>query len=274
MKRLITLMAALVCMTAYAQTSTVDYKSNYERQVRGVGYAGVGVETIINRWETAEPDNAEVHNARFNYHYVKSQGTEVVSKESRKYLGMEPVLTLKDSLGKDVFYFQVLKFDDEIFGEAVRSIDKAISLDALEMRYRISKISAMLNYEKESPDMAASEILSLIDHYLSTKQQAWKIDGEAMEEDVFVQAISEYCYSLFQTATPASYNYFHQISIRMNKLYPKETVFINNQGAYWQAAEKNYKKALKFYKKALKIDPEDFVALRNTKTIQTLQSKR
>lgn len=51
----------------------------------------------------------------------------------------------------------------------------------------------------------------------------------------------------------------------MNKLYPKNTAFIDNIGSYWLVSEKNYKKAISFYKKALKLDPEDVAAIRNKK---------
>lgn len=264
----------LLCAALGAQTAKVDHKAAYERQVRSVGHAGVGVETIINKWEAAEPDNPELCLAKFNFHYLKSQSTGVVTKDSKKYLGMDPVLTLKDSLDNDVHYFQVVEYDDEHFAEAIRAIDKAISLNDLEMRYRLSKVTALLSYEKESPDMAAAELLSLIETYTSSKSRPWTLDSAEMQEDVFLQAVGEYCYSFFNTATPSSYNYFHQISVRMNKLYPKEVTFIDNQGAYWQAVEKNNKKAMKFYKKSLKIDPEDYVALRNIRIIQSSQSKR
>ena len=53
----------------------------------------------------------------------------------------------------------------------------------------------------------------------------------------------------------------------MNKLYPKNPVFLDNIGSYWQVAEKNDKKALKYYKKALKLDPPDYAALNNIRLI-------
>lgn len=271
MKRIIVILTALLCFNCFAQT---NHKAAYERQVSSVGYAGVGVETILKKWELAEPENPDLHYAKFNFNYAKAQSTEVLTKPGKKYLGLDPILNLKDSLNNDVYYYQVVKFEDEIFGEAIKSLDKAISLNDLELRYQISKVTALLAYERESPDMAAAEINSLIDRYVSTKTRPWMIDAVKLEEDIFLQAIGEYCYSFFQTATPASYKYFHEISLKMNKLYPKEVVFIDNQGAYWQAAEKNNKKALKFYKKALKIDPEDYVANTNIRIIQSSQSKK
>ena len=75
-------------------------------------------------------------------------------------------------------------------------------------------------------------------------------------------------------ASPISYGYFLEISEKMNRLYPDNTVFINNIGSYWQVVGENSRKALKYYRKALRIDPEDYVANTNIRIIQTLQSRK
>lgn len=258
----------------FAQSTESEFKASYDRQVRNVGYDGIGVETIINKWAAADPDDPEMFLAKFNFNYLKAQSTQVVTKDKKKYLGMEPVLSLKDSLGNDIHYFQESVFDDDLYAEALRSVEKAISINDLELRYILTKITALTAYEKESPDMAAAELIAFIDRYVSTKDRPWTLDGEKVDEPVFLQAVGEYCYTFFHIASESSYEYFFQISQKMNKLYPKEITFINNQGAYWQAAKKDNKKALRFYKKALRLDPEDYVANSNIKLIESSQSKK
>ena len=164
MKRIICLISALLgCLALGAQENAGDIKAEYERQVRYVGADGLGVETIINRWEAAAPDDPEVHVARFNYWLARSQArTEVKSMPLKKYLGREPVVTLKDSLGGDVNYFEDVVYDDEAFGEALKAVEKAISLKPEELSYRFYKITAVLDYEKDSPDMALEDIEALI----------------------------------------------------------------------------------------------------------------
>ena len=96
------LAAILLSVLASAQTS--DYQRRYNALLDRVGFAGVGMETLIENWGKAEPENPEMHQARFYYCFVKSQGTEVISRSEPKYLGITPVLSLKDSIGADIHY--------------------------------------------------------------------------------------------------------------------------------------------------------------------------
>ena len=70
MKRLIlTCLVLLGACAAFAQETTRDeYQARYERLVRNVGYSGVGVETLLDRWEAASPDDPAIPTARFNYY--------------------------------------------------------------------------------------------------------------------------------------------------------------------------------------------------------------
>ncbi len=266
-------LSLLACMALGAQENAADIKAEYERQVRYVGLAGVGVETIINRWEAAAPEDPEVHVARFNYWLTKSAAESVViTRPQKRYLGNDPVMTLKDSLGRDVYYFEDVNYDDEAFGEALKAIDRAIELNPQEISYRFGKITSIMDYEKESPDMTAAEILSLIDDY-QARGEGWTYAGETLTQELFCQGISEYCYRFFRTASPASYEYFLEISEKMNKLYPDEVVFIDNIGSYWQV-NGDSRKALRYYRKALKIDPEDYAANNNIRLIQSSQSRK
>ena len=92
MKKLMILLAALAaCAAAAAQTTPEEFQARYERLVRNVGYAGVGVETLLDRWEEAFPESTDVPVARFNYWFHKAQRTEIVPKGSqRKFLGNAP----------------------------------------------------------------------------------------------------------------------------------------------------------------------------------------
>lgn len=274
-KKLLTVAVAAVVFSslAMAQSDAAGFKAAYDRQVKNVGLSGIGVQTIIERWERADADNLDMLEAKFSYYYAKSRSTEVVPKDRKKYLGQKPVLTLKDSLGNDVFFFEEPVFTDSLFAKGMTSIGKAISLSPKELRYRFYEISGLMDYEKDSPDLAVEKINSLIDEYQADKT-GWTLDKQAVEDDTMCQAVGEYCYNLFNIASDVSYKYFLELSEKMNKLYPTNTAFIDNIGTYYQVAEHNDKKAAKYYKKALKIDPEDYAALTNMRIIRSSQLKK
>jgi len=276
MKQLTAALAILLALagTIRAQeTAPEDFQARYERLVRNVGYSGVGVETLLDRWEAADPDNAAIPVARFNYYFVKSQHTEIVAKPGlRRYLGNQPSFTLKDSDGSDVNYFEETTYDEELFGEAMKVLDRQLAAQPDELRWHYLKITALSAYEKESPDMAAAELKALIERNASA-HPAWTLDGEAASSETFQQGVGEYCAAFFHTGSPACYAYFLEISERMNKLFPKNPVFLDNIGSYWQVAQGNDKQAVKFYKKALKLDPNDYAATRNMQLIERRQAQ-
>lgn len=253
---------ATLFLLAGALCGAQDHQASYDRQVRMVGPAGVGVETILDRWEEADPDNPALLSARFNFHLAKSRSSRVVPMDKAKYLGNAPLMSLKDSAGRDVHYYEVDFFDDEQFALCLKAIDKAIDMVPDDLGYRADKIAALILYEKESPDMARDEIISLIDHNAS-RHPSWKVKGESVDGETFDQLIREYCLTFFRYASPSSYESFRAISEKMLKLNPKDTGYMSNLGSYYLVYKDEPKKALRWYEKVLKIKPDDYTAARN-----------
>jgi len=267
-----TLAAALILcgIAAQAQTTSAEFKAKYERQVKAVGSAGLGVEYILDSWAEAFPDDGEMLASRFNYYLVKSKSTRVVPMDVDKYLGQKPVLNLKDKEGKPVKYFQEPVFTDSLFARASLCIDKAIKLYPDDIQYRLDKISSLLQYEKDSPDMCSKELLTLIDINYNSKPE-WTFPGGRVDEKAFTAVIQEYCLSLYNLGSPVGYEAFKNVSEAMLGHQPKTTVFISNVGTYWLVAKQNYKEAQKWYNKALKIDPKDITAVTNSLVIARVQ---
>ena len=121
---------------SYAQNAS-RYEQRYDLLVSQFGPAGVGIETVLENWAKADSTNAKMLHGRFIYLFTKAQSSQVVPRPEKKYLGMEPMLTLKDSLGNDVNYFQVSEFDDQLYAEAMKAADKAIAFwpDRLDFRF-------------------------------------------------------------------------------------------------------------------------------------------
>ena len=263
MKHIFSIAALLLsCALMYGQDDPAAFKSRYERQVRTVGAAGVGVETILDRWEAAFPDDPAMLEGRYNYFLAKARSTEVVPKDASRYLGAEPVLTLKDSTGRDVYYYQEDFYVDSLFARSQTSIDKAIALQPSELGYRVDKITALMLYEKGSPDLATAELLKLI-QYNKTARPSWTYYGLAVDDDTFVATVQEYCFNFFRFATPGCYEAFRTVSEEMLKIYPKNTDFLSNVGSYWLVYKQKPRQALKWYNKVLKINPKDYTAAKN-----------
>ncbi|MBR2609011.1 MAG: hypothetical protein IKC68_04725 [Bacteroidales bacterium] len=263
MKRIIYAMTAIfMALDLSAQTSE-KYEQRYELLLSQFGPAGVGIETVLNKWEAVDSTDAKMLYARFNYLFTKAQTSAVVAKPERKYLGMEPLLTLKDSLGNDVFYYQVNEFDDQLYAQAVKTIDRTISLYPDRLDYRFVKANAYIAYEKESPDMALACLLDLADRY-SDRKGRWTYEGEKVDDSFFTDAMQEYCYSFYSIGTSSSMEAFLGLSQKMLQLYPDNTGFLSNIGSYHMLANGDYKTALKYYSKVLKKKPDDYTAIKNS----------
>ena len=253
------IMFLLLAGQIVALAQNQDFERKYNLLVGQGGLAGVGVETILDRWEESDPDNVKMLAARFNYLLTKSQSTEVVSRSEPKYLGMDPVLSLRDS----IYVYQVPVYDDTLYGEAISAVDKAISVHPRRLEFRFLKANALMSYEKESPDMALSNLLALAREF-ADGEGTWTYDGEEAGPEFFQQAMQEYCVTFYTMSTPATLEAFSRLSQTMSSLYPKNHEFIRNIGTYNLTVRRDYKAALKYYGKVLKICPDDYAALKNS----------
>lgn len=264
MKRtlIITAIMALVLPAAAQTTSRQDYATKYENQVKYVGSSGIGVENILDKWEADYPDDVDMLVARFNYYYNKSQSVKVEPKDAQRYLGEKPLMTLKDTLGRDVNYFQEVVYDDSLFALSSQAIDKAVKVAPERLDIRYVKVTSLLAYEKESPDMATAALSGLID-YNGTSHPAWKYGEEKVDAEFFATGIQEYCAQFYTIASPVSYESFKSLSEKMLKYEPKNNLFLTNLGTYYFVVKKDNKQALKYYNKVLKSEPSNYTAIKN-----------
>lgn len=252
-----------VCLMASAQQSAQDFLQRYSTLVGRVGSAGVGVETLLENWEEAYPEDLNMLKAKWIYYFTKAQSTSLEIMDRDRYLGEAPALSLTDSLGNDVKYFQVTTFDDEMVGLATQALEKASKIAPNDLELHVGKISGLLSYEGESPDMAKAAIRSLIDYnYLS--KPSWTFGDEPVTQEEFEGEIQELCYSFYKIGSPASYEAFREIAQKMIDYKCKNVVFQNDIATYYQVYKDNPKEALKRYQKVLKSVPDDYTAIKNS----------
>lgn len=265
-------MAALLSAACALAQTPQEFKASYDRQVAAVGSAGLGVKGILEAWNAAYPDDTTMLESCFTYYLVKARELRIEPRGGKKYLGKAPSFTFKDTTGTDVFFFEIPYYDDALFTRSQECISRAMKLAPNNLSYRFDEVAALLDYEGESPDMAAAALIETIEYNYYAKP-SWNANGEVLSREDFRQGIMEYCYMFFQLGTPSGYENFKHISEIMLKHEPKDTGFIDNVGAYWQIYKKDYKKATKFYKKALKINPQDYPALTNLRIINKITKK-
>ena len=261
---------------AYAQSnaggnSQEDFKARYERLVARLGPSGVGVETLLDKWAAVDSSDVDLLTARFSYYFDKSRSFEVQPRTGKKYLGAEPLLTLKDSTGAPVYYYQVPVFDDSVFGKALRNMEKATLLYPERLDLRASKITALIAYEQEAPLLSSDSLLELISEYMSRKH-SWTSPGvETVDDDLFCALVQEFCVSYFTIGTPEAIAALKKVSSLMLGHFRKNTDFLVDLGSC-HMLEKDHAKALKYFDKALKIKPDCYPAIRNC-SIYAMQTR-
>lgn len=259
-KIILVIVATLMFMSAFAQVDQL--KRTYESLVGRYGYAGVGVETVLNQWEQEAPRDRELLLAKYNFYKTKAMSSSVVAKDTSRYLGMEPVLELKDSLGKSVYYYNEYSFESEYLLKAIEYADRGVDLYSDDLFFRFLKMNAYYDAEKGEPMNGPSYLEDLIEYSNKTKIN-WIYFSEPVDTEFFNRAIQEFCQSYFAMGTPGSYDAFRGITSKMLSYDKKNTVFLNNMAAYYLVAKQDYKQAQKYLKRVLKYNPLDEIALQN-----------
>ena len=72
--------AMFMALNLSAQTSD-KYEQRYDLLLSQFGPAGVGIETVLDKWESVDSTNAKMLYARFNYLFTKAQTSAVVTRQ-------------------------------------------------------------------------------------------------------------------------------------------------------------------------------------------------
>ena len=247
MKRILTFLLALALpFTLLAQTPQEDYIRRYNNLISRVGPAGMGVETLLDRWAADYPEDTQQLLARFSFWFTKAQTSSVIQLPQDRYLGRDPILPMTDSLGRPSNYFEDTAYDDEMVGQALEALDQAIALEPNKLDLRLLRIDALTAYEKGSPDMALSALKALADENYK-KHPAWTHESlDKVDDEVFDAFIQDYCFTFFRLGTDSSAEAFKSLSEHMLTYKKDDPLFLDNLGSYCLVSKKDYKKALKY----------------------------
>ena len=264
MKRILPLLLLLASLSISAQEtySPEEFLRRYNNLTDRVGPSGVGVETLLNKWEEAYPDDVQQMLARFSFLFTRSQTSRVIQLPQDRYLGREPLLPMTDSLGNKCNFFEDTDFDEELYAQANLAIDQAIAARPERLDFRLVKIDAMMAFEKESPDMTLRQLKDLADYHFK-QHPAWEYEGLGpVDPEQFKAFMQDYCAALFRLGTDASAEAFKSFSEYLLTYCKDEPLYVDNLGSYY-LVKKDYKKAQKYFDQVLKKHPDDMTALKN-----------
>ena len=228
---LLTAALTLLSLCALAQNTSQDYQRRFSNLVDRGGYDGVGLETLLDNWERALPEDPYLWQARFLWCFNRAQSVSYVQRDADRYLGKEPVLPYTDSLGQRRNFFEDVQYDPDLFAVAEQAIVKAIQLEPDNLDLRLAKIGALILFERESPDMAAAELGGLIDYNFISKPK-WSYAGSDVSEDDFLGLCQEYLFRFYRLGTPVATEAFRSLSEKVLKYRPGNALFMNNVGSF------------------------------------------
>ena len=264
MKRILIILLSLsLALPLSAQVSKEEYLRRYNNLVERVGADGLGVETLLNKWEADWPEDTNQMLARFSFCFSRSQQSRIVPMDRERYMGNPPLIPMTDSLGNKVNYFEVYEYDDELFAAANAAIGKAIATRQNRLDWQLLKINALMAYEQESPEMALQELKALADFHF-TRKPDWEHEqlGHVSAEQ-FDALVQDYCALFFRINSETSMEAFRSMSEHMLRYSKDHPLFLDNLGSYY-LVKKDYKKAQKYYDQVLRKHPDDMTALKNS----------
>ena len=266
MKKRLTVFAVaafLLPAVSFAQTTREEFAARYKTLSSKLGPDGVGIETLVNRWEAAFPDDPDMTAAKYSYYFYKSATVKIIPLAKERYLGRQPVLPpYVDSLGVKRAWFEDTEYDDSLFAIANSAIDRAINYHPERLDLRFVKLNWLMNYEKESPDMTLALLKELVDENYKSSPK-WEYPGMEVTPEVFKTFMQDYCYAFYRIGSEASAEAFKSFSETMLSHHPSDPLFLDNIGSYYLVFKEDTKTALKYYNKVLKKNPDDLTAIRN-----------
>lgn len=220
---------------------------------------------LLQRWQQADPNDAELYIAWFNYYFFASR-RPLISLESGAPGGQES-LEIKDSTGEHTIGYlaETFDYDPAVLAKAFQRIDAGISRYPARLDMRFGKIYALgqtANYEAFT-----NEIIGAIDANAKLKDRWVWTENKKVEkpEQFFLGAIQDYVVQLYNVGDD-QLNRMRRIAQAVLKYYPRHVESLSNL-AITYGLQGDYDKALDALLRAEKIMPGDAIVLNNIATM-------
>jgi tetratricopeptide (TPR) repeat protein len=250
----ITILILSFCFNGFGQ----DYKAKYlELSIKKDN--DKEILDYLKIWENAQPNNAELYVAYFNYYFNKSR-SEILHLETHSGPGENVIL--KDSTGKTAgFIYSGYQYNDSLFNLGQHYVDEGIKRNPRRLDLYFGKVYSWGEIGRF--DKYQAELLKVID--LSARiNYNWLWSDDKIIEDSknhFKGVIQSYCNELFNL-NPPKFDVIKAISQKMIFYFPQDIEYYSNIGSCY-AMQGDYKKGLEYFKKAFSLNSKDIIVLNN-----------
>lgn len=215
---------------------------------------------LLQDWEKAHPNDAELFIAYFNYYFSKSH---IAALHIGPEAGAGDALQMQDSSGAETVAYITndVTFDNELLQKGFNCIDTGIDKYPARLDMRFGKIYAL--GQLEHYDAFTNEIIKIIDWDNKFDHQWTWTDNVRVTnpKQFFLHAIQDYVVQLYNAGDEQLMR-MQQVAQAVLKYYPAHVESLSNLAITF-GLQGNYDSALEALFKAVKIAPRDAVVLNN-----------
>lgn len=252
---------AFVLLLISSQNFAQGYKAEFDKVFKENDTAGQ--RKLLHNWQKANPRDAELFIAWFNYYFFSSRKEVIALTDSTN----EPAsLAITDSSGLQVGYLtEDFDYDSNALDKAFRCIDTGINTWPARLDMRLGKIYALGQIQRY--EAYTSEIVNTIEAASQLKNKWVWTNNQPLEdpERFLLGTIQNYVVQLYN-AGDDQLNRMRRIAQAILKYYPKHVESLSNL-AITYGVQGDYEKALDALLQAEKIMPRDVIVLNNIATM-------
>ncbi|OQP64426.1 hypothetical protein A3860_20880 [Niastella vici] len=215
---------------------------------------------LLHNWQKANPNDAELFIAYFNYYFFASRREVIALTDSTN--GLQS-LEVKDSAGLNTvgYLAEDIDFDSTLLQKGFQYIDSGINTWPARLDMRFGKIYVL--GQLENYEAFTNEILKTIETSNQLKNKwSWKNNKPVEDAERFLlSTIQEYVVQLYDAGDDQLHR-MRRIAQAVLKYYPRHVESLSNL-AITYGLQGDYDRALDALLKAEKIMPRDVIVLNN-----------